>query len=66
VAAIAAQEAFSSLTAPVTRVSGGNVPLPVATPLEAQVDVSVARVVAAVRGALGARPPVGSISQQKG
>ena len=28
-------------TAPVTRVSGGNMPLPVAAPLEAEVDVSV-------------------------
>ena len=30
IAAIAAQEAFGDLAAPVTRVSGGNVPLPVA------------------------------------
>ena len=49
VAAIVAQEAFGALTAPVTRVSGGNVPLPVAAPLEAEVDVSARRVVAAVR-----------------
>ncbi len=55
IAAIAAQEAFGSLAAPVTRVSGGNVPLPVAASLEAEVDVSVPRVVMAVRGVLGAR-----------
>ena len=54
VAAIAAQEAFGALAAPVTRVSGGNVPLPVAASLEAEVDVSVPRVIAAVRGVLGA------------
>src|SRR5712691_4448096 len=53
IAAIAAQEAFSDLTAPVTRVSGGNVPLPVAASLEAEVDVSPQRVVAAVRALLG-------------
>jgi pyruvate dehydrogenase E1 component beta subunit len=53
VAAIAAQEAFGSLTAPVTRVSGGNVPLPVAASLEAEVDVTVARVVAAAQAVLG-------------
>jgi pyruvate dehydrogenase E1 component beta subunit len=57
VAAIAAQEAFGDLTAPVTRVSGGNVPLPVAAPLEAEVDVSAARVVAAVRTLVGELRP---------
>ncbi|HEX3387651.1 MAG TPA: pyruvate dehydrogenase complex E1 component subunit beta [Streptosporangiaceae bacterium] len=70
IAAIAAQEAFGSLTAPVTRVSGGNVPLPVAASLEAEVDVSVPRVVAAARGLLGASRPPGasqfSASQRKG
>jgi pyruvate/2-oxoglutarate/acetoin dehydrogenase E1 component len=70
VAAIAAQEAFGALAAPVTRVSGGNVPLPVAASLEAEVDVSVPRVIAAVRGVLGASRPPGvsqfSASQQKG
>ena len=54
IAAIAAQEAFGDLAAPVTRVSGGNVPLPVAASLEAEVDVSVPRVVTAARGLLGA------------
>jgi acetoin:2,6-dichlorophenolindophenol oxidoreductase subunit beta len=58
VAAIAAQEAFGSLAAPVTRVSGGNVPLPVAASLEAEVDVSVPRVTGAVRGVLGASRPL--------
>ena len=47
IAAIAAEEAFGDLAAPVTRISGGNVPLPVAASLEAEVDVSPARVVAA-------------------
>jgi pyruvate dehydrogenase E1 component beta subunit len=64
VAAIAAQEAFGSLTAPVTRVSGGNVPLPVAASLEAEVDVTVARVAAAVRGVLGASRPLSSTGWQ--
>jgi pyruvate dehydrogenase E1 component beta subunit len=53
IAAIAAQEAFYDLTAPVIRISGGNVPLPVAASLEAEVDVSVPRVVAGVRALLG-------------
>lgn len=71
IAAIAAQEAFGSLVAPVTRVSGGNVPLPVAASLEAEVDVSVPRVVAATSGLLGASRPLSasqqfSASQQKG
>ena len=48
IAAILAEEAWDSLTAPVVRVSGGNVPLPVASELEAEVLVSPARVVAAV------------------
>jgi pyruvate dehydrogenase E1 component beta subunit len=56
VAAIAAQEAFGSLTAPVTRVSGGNVPLPVAASLEAEVDVSVLRVVAATHSVVSGSP----------
>jgi pyruvate/2-oxoglutarate/acetoin dehydrogenase E1 component len=53
VAAIVGQEAFGNLAAPVTRVSGGNVPLPVAASLEAEVDVSAARVVTAVRALAG-------------
>ena len=53
IAAIVAEEAFGDLRAPVTRVSGGNVPLPVAASLEAEVDVSPARVVAAARAVLG-------------
>jgi acetoin:2,6-dichlorophenolindophenol oxidoreductase subunit beta len=52
IAAILAEEAFADLTAPVVRVTGGNIPLPVAAPLEAEVSVSTARVVAAVRGQL--------------
>ncbi len=53
VAAIVAEEAFDDLDAPVTRVSGGNVPLPVAAPMEAEVSPSPERVVAAVRRLLG-------------
>jgi pyruvate dehydrogenase E1 component beta subunit len=52
IAAIAAEEAFGDLAAPVTRISGGNVPLPVAASLEAEVDVSPARVVAASHAVL--------------
>jgi acetoin:2,6-dichlorophenolindophenol oxidoreductase subunit beta len=57
VAAIAAEEAFDDLAAPVARVSGGNVPLPVAASLEAEVDVTVARVVAACQRVLQPRQP---------
>jgi len=49
VAAIAAEEAFDDLVAPVTRVSGGNVPWPVAREMEAVVDVNPQRVVDAVQ-----------------
>jgi acetoin:2,6-dichlorophenolindophenol oxidoreductase subunit alpha len=49
IAALAAEEAFGDLTAPVVRVSGGNVPLPVAASLEAELDVSAARVASAAR-----------------
>jgi acetoin:2,6-dichlorophenolindophenol oxidoreductase subunit beta len=52
VAAIVGEEAFADLRAPVTRVSAGNVPWPVAAELEAEVAVSPARVVAAARGVL--------------
>jgi acetoin:2,6-dichlorophenolindophenol oxidoreductase subunit beta len=55
IAAIAGQEAFGDLAAPVTRVSGGNVPLPVAASLEAEVDVSAERIAAASRAVLGHR-----------
>ena len=55
IAAILAEEAFADLDGPVLRVSGGNVPLPVAAPLEAEVSVSADRVVAAVSGLLGVR-----------
>lgn len=49
VASILGEEAFDDLVAPVTRVSGGNIPLPVAAPLEAEVGVSADKVVTAVR-----------------
>ena len=65
VAAIAAQEAFGSLTAPVTRVSGGNVPLPVAASLEAEVDVTAARVVAAAQAVLSHGRQRSGITEQK-
>jgi pyruvate/2-oxoglutarate/acetoin dehydrogenase E1 component len=55
IAAIAAEEAFGDLLAPVTRVSGGNVPWPVARELEAEVDISPARVVSAVKSLLDSR-----------
>jgi Pyruvate/2-oxoglutarate dehydrogenase complex, dehydrogenase (E1) component, eukaryotic type, beta subunit len=48
VASILGEEAFDDLVAPVTRVSGGNIPLPVAAPLEAEVGVSADKVVTAV------------------
>jgi acetoin:2,6-dichlorophenolindophenol oxidoreductase subunit beta len=60
VAAIAAEEAFDDLAAPVTRVSGGNVPLPVAAALEAEVDVTADRVVAACQRVLAPRQPSGA------
>ena len=53
IAAIAAEEAFGDLRAPIRRVSGGNVPLPVAASLEAEVDVSAARIAAACRAVTG-------------
>jgi pyruvate/2-oxoglutarate/acetoin dehydrogenase E1 component len=65
VAAIAAQEAFGSLSAPVTRVSGGNVPLPVAASLEAEVGVTAARVVAAAQAVLGHGRQRSGITEQK-
>ena len=49
VAAILAEEAFHDLRAPVVRVSGGNIPLPVAKELELEVSASAERVVTAVR-----------------
>jgi pyruvate dehydrogenase E1 component beta subunit len=52
VAALVAEEAFGDLRAPVLRVSGGNVPLPVARELEAEVFPSANRIVAAARRGL--------------
>jgi len=54
ITSIVAEEAFSSLHGPVVRVSGGNVPWPVAAELEAEVDVTPARITAGVRRTLGA------------
>jgi acetoin:2,6-dichlorophenolindophenol oxidoreductase subunit beta len=59
IAAILAEEAFGDLAAPVTRVSGGNIPLPVAAPLENEVSVRPDRVVTAV-GKLLDHPGPGS------
>jgi pyruvate dehydrogenase E1 component beta subunit len=53
VAAIIAEEAFDGLRAPVARVSGGNVPHPVATVLEAEISASAERIVAAAHGLVG-------------
>jgi len=53
IAAIVAEEAFDDLRAPVRRVSGGNIPWPVARTLEAEVDVSPERVLAAVATLMG-------------
>jgi len=57
VAAILAEEAFADLRAPVVRVSGGNVPLPVAAAMEAAVMPSSERVVDAARRVLQSRTP---------
>jgi acetoin:2,6-dichlorophenolindophenol oxidoreductase subunit beta len=53
IASLVAEEAFDSLRGPVARVSAGNVPLPVAKPLEAEVMPSAQRVVDAARRVLG-------------
>jgi acetoin:2,6-dichlorophenolindophenol oxidoreductase subunit beta len=66
IAAIAAEEAFGDLAAPVTRVSGGNVPLPVAASLEAEVDVSPARVVAASQAVLSQGRQASGAGQRPG
>jgi len=58
IAAIIAEEAFGDLRAPVVRVAGGGVPLPVAKELEAEVSPSVARVADGARRVLGYRPAV--------
>jgi acetoin:2,6-dichlorophenolindophenol oxidoreductase subunit beta len=63
VAAIVAEEVFADLTAPPARVSGGNVPWPVARELEAEVDVSPARIVAAVLKTLGSSTSVPTAAQ---
>ena len=52
VAAILAEEAFDTLRAPVLRVSGANVPLPVAKAMEAEILPSVTRAVDAARRSL--------------
>ena len=56
IAAIVAEEGFESLRAPVRRVSGGNIPWPVARTLEAEVDVNPQRVVAAVQAIVEMSP----------
>jgi len=52
IAAILAEEAFGDLAAPVLRVSGGRVPLPVAKELEDEVSTSAARIVTAATSVL--------------
>ena len=66
IAAIAAEEAFGDLAAPVARVSGGNVPLPVAAALEAEVDVSPDRVVAASHAVLSRGRRASGAGQREG
>jgi len=66
IAAIAAEEAFGDLAAPVARVSSGNVPLPVASSLEAEVDVSPARVVAASHAVLSQGRQASGAGQREG
>jgi pyruvate/2-oxoglutarate/acetoin dehydrogenase E1 component len=51
IAAILAEEAYPQLRAPIARVSGRNIPLPVAKDLEAEANPSVQRVVAAALSA---------------
>ncbi len=55
IAAIIAEEAFDDLVAPLVRVSGGNIPLPVARELEQEARPSPQRVVAAVQDVMAAR-----------
>lgn len=57
VASILAEEAFDALRAPVVRVSGGNVPLPVVKAMEAEIMPSAERTVDAARRSLLARTP---------
>ena len=49
IAAILAEEAFDALRAPICRVTGGNVPIPVARELELAVSASAQRVVETAR-----------------
>jgi pyruvate/2-oxoglutarate/acetoin dehydrogenase E1 component len=65
VAAIVGEEAFSDLLAPVTRVSAGNVPWPVARELEAEVAVSTARVEAVVQRLLAGRARAGVTARDR-
>ncbi len=64
IAAILAEEAWDELTAPVIRVSGASLPLPVAQLLEAEVSVSAARVIAAVVALCDGRKS--SVNHKKG
>jgi pyruvate dehydrogenase E1 component beta subunit len=57
IAAIVAEEAFDSLRAPIRRVATLDVPIPFSPTLEAFVEPSVARIVAAVRDAVDRRRP---------
>ena len=53
ISAIVVEEAFDALRGPIVRVSGGNVPLPVAKPLEAEVSPSAERIAAAALALAG-------------
>lgn len=64
ITAIVAEEAFGDLEAAPARVSGGNVPWPVARELEAEVDVSPARIAAAAKRVLGMSAPAPAAARQ--
>jgi acetoin:2,6-dichlorophenolindophenol oxidoreductase subunit beta len=59
VAALVADEGFDELHAPIRRVVTEDVPIPFSRPLEAAIEPSVDKVVAAVRSVLEARRPTG-------
>lgn len=61
VAAILSEEAFDALSAPILRVSGANVPLPVAKAMEAEIMPSAARAVDAARRSLQFRSTMAGV-----
>ncbi|WP_183407824.1 alpha-ketoacid dehydrogenase subunit beta [Nocardioides marmoriginsengisoli] len=61
---IVVEEAFGELAGPPVRVSGGNIPYPVASVLEAEVAVTPDRVVRAVQQVLGISAPTATAVPQ--